>query len=82
MKVKVTQSCLTLCDPWTTVLRGILQTRVLEWVALPFSKDIPNPEIEPSSPTLQADSLPAELQGKPENTGMGSLSLLQQTFLT
>ena len=43
---------------------------------------IPNPGIEPRSPTLQADSLPAEPQGKPRNTGMGSLSLLQQIFLT
>ena len=33
-------------------------------------------------PTLQADSLPAEPQGKPKNTGVGSLSLLQGIFLT
>ena len=38
--------------------------------------------IEPRSPTLQADSLPAEPQGKPKNTGVGSLSLLQWIFLT
>ena len=37
---------------------------------------------ESQSPTLQADSLPAEPQGKPKNTGLGSLSLLQQTFPT
>ena len=41
-----------------------------------------NPGIEPRSPTLQVDSLPAEPQGKPKNTGVGSLSLLQQIFLT
>ena len=34
------------------------------------------PRIEPRSPTLQADSSPAEPQGKPKNTGVGSLSLL------
>ena len=34
------------------------------------------------SPTLQVDSLPAESQGKPKNTELGSLSLLQQIFLT
>ena len=34
------------------------------------------------SPTLQADSLPAEPQGKPKNTGVGSLSLLLQIFLS
>ena len=41
-----------------------------------------NPGIEPRSPTLQADSLPAEPQRKPKNTGVGSLYLLQQIFLT
>ena len=35
----------------------------------------------PRSPVLQADSLPAEPQGKPKNTGVGSLSFLQQIFL-
>ena len=42
----------------------------------------PNPGIEPRSPTLQVDSLPAEPQGKPKNTGVGCLSLLQQIFPT
>ena len=51
---------------------------------LPFSSlgDLPNPGIEPRSPALQADSLPAEPQGKPKNTGIGRLSLLQRIFLT
>ena len=44
--------------------------------------DLPNPGIEPSSPTVQADSLPSEPPGKPKNTGVGSLSLLQGNFLT
>ena len=35
--------------------------RILEWVAYPFSRNLPNPEIEPGSPALLADSLPAEL---------------------
>ena len=42
--------------------------------------DLPNPGTEPRSPTLQADSLPAEPQGKPKNTGVGSLFLLQRIF--
>ena len=75
--MKVSQSCLTLCDPATHTVHGILQARILEWVAFPSSRDIPNPGIEPKSPTLQADSLPAEPQGKPQNTGVGSQSLLQ-----
>ena len=38
MKVKVTQSCLTLCDPMDYTVHGILQARILEWVAFPFSR--------------------------------------------
>ena len=43
---------------------------------LPFPSpgDLPNPGIEPRSPALQADSLRSEPQGKPKNTGVGSLS--------
>ena len=46
------------------------------------SGDLPNPGIEPRSLTLQADYLPAEPPEKPKNTGVGSLSLLQQIFPT
>ena len=38
MKVKVTQSCLTLCDLMDYTVCGILQVRLLEWVAFPFSR--------------------------------------------
>ena len=58
-------SCVQLCDPMDYTVHGILQARILEWVAVPFSKDLPNPGIKPRSPTLQADSLPAEPQEKP-----------------
>ena len=44
--------------------------------------DCRNPGIEPRSPTLQVNSLPTEPQGKPKNTGVGNLSLLQQIFPT
>ena len=44
--------------------------------------DVPNRGIKPRSPALQADSLPAEAQWKPKNTGVGSLSLLQEIFPT
>ena len=59
-----------------------LQARILEWVAMPSSRDLPNPEVEPRSPTLQADSLPFEPPGKPKNTGVGNLSLFQYIFPT
>ena len=79
MKVKVSQSCPTLCD----TVDGILQARILEWVAFfPSPGDLPNPGVEPGSPALQKNSLPAEPQEKPKNTGVGSLSLLQRIFLT
>ena len=65
LKVKVAQSCLTRCNPMDYTVHGILQTRILEWVVIPFSPgDLPNPGIEPRSPTLQADSLPAEPPGE------------------
>ena len=38
----------------------ILQARILEWVAITFSRDLPNPGTEPKSPASQADSLPSE----------------------
>ena len=44
---------------------GILQARILEWVAMYSPGDLPNPVIEPRSPALQADSLLSELPGKP-----------------
>ena len=65
LKVKVTQSCLTLCDPIDYKAHGILQARILEWVAFLFSGDLPDPWIKPRSPALQAASLPTELSGKP-----------------
>ena len=46
-------------------VHGILQARILEWVAFPSPGDLPNPGIEPRFPTLQVDSLPAKPQGKP-----------------
>ena len=45
-------------------------------------RDLPNPGIKSRSQALQADSLPSEPPGKPKNTGVGSLSLLQGIFLT
>ena len=36
--MKVAQSCPTLCDPMDYTVHGILQARILEWVAFPFSK--------------------------------------------
>ena len=67
---KSLQSCRTLCNsidgsPPGSPIPGILQARILEWVAIPFSKDHPDPRIKPGSCALQADSLPSEPPGKP-----------------
>ena len=43
IQVKVTQSCLTLCNPMACTVHGILQARILEWVAFPFSKGSSQP---------------------------------------
>ena len=71
VKVLVTQSYLTLRPQGLWSLgssdHGILQARILEWVAIPFSRDLPDPGIEPGSPALQANSLPAKLPRKPRN---------------
>ena len=56
------------------------ESRSVVWVAFPFSRESSHPGIEPRSPTLQADSLPAEPQGNPKNAGVGSLPFLQQIF--
>ena len=63
-KVLVVQLCLTLCDPMDPG-SSILQARILEWVAIPFSRGFPDPGIKPRSSTLQADSLLFEPQGNP-----------------
>ena len=44
-------------------VHGILQARILPWVAISFSKDLPDTGIEPWSPALQADSLLSEPPG-------------------
>ena len=67
----VAQSCPTLCSPMDysppgpSVL-GILQSRTLGCVAIPFSGDLRDTGIEPRSPALQVDSLPAVPPGKPD----------------
>ena len=68
VKVLVTQSCLTLHDPMDYSLpgssvHGIFQARVLEWVAISFSRDLPKPGMEPTSPALAGGLLPLSHQG-------------------
>ncbi|CAN0226235.1 unnamed protein product [Rangifer tarandus platyrhynchus] len=70
MQCLVTQSCPTLCDPVDcsqpdSSVHGIFQAKILEWVPKPSSRRSSQPRDRTRSPTLQVDSLPAELPGKP-----------------
>ena len=83
----VPQLCLTLCEPMDSnqpgsSVHGISQARILEGVAIPFSRGSSQLRDQTQSPALQADYLPSEPPGKPKNIGVVSLALLQGIFLT
>ena len=66
----VAQLCPTPPDPMDysppgSSVHRIFQARILEWVAIPFSRDLPDPGIKPGSPALWVDTLPSEPPGKP-----------------
>ena len=71
LKVLVTQLCLTLCDPVDcsppSSVNGILQARILEWVAIPFCRASSWTRHQTWSPALQADFLPSEPPEKANN---------------
>ena len=56
-------------NPWTaahqTPLSGISQARILEWVAISFSRDLPNEGMEPETPALEGSFFTTEPSGKP-----------------
>ena len=60
----VTKLCLTFCSLPGSSVHGLFQVRILEWVAISFSRGSSPPKIEPGSPALQVDSLSTELPGK------------------
>ena len=65
VKVFIEQSCLILCNPKGcgsagSSVHGILHARILEWVAILFSGDLPYPRIKPRSLALQVDALLSE----------------------
>ena len=64
--MKVTQLCPTLHDCMDYIVHGILQARILEWAAFPFSRESSQPRDQTQFPTLQADSLPADTRGAQE----------------
>ena len=69
-KMSVSRSCPALrnpvdCGPPGSSVHGVSQSRILEWVAISFSRRLPDPGIEPGSSAWQADSLPSKPPGKP-----------------
>ena len=80
--MKVAQSCLTVGDPMEYTVHGILQVRIMESVALPYSRAYSQPRDQAQASHIKANSSPADPQGKPKNAVVGSLSLLQQSFPT
>ena len=65
---EVAQLCPALCDPMDcsppgSSIHGILQARILEWVAISFPRGSSDPGIEPGSLALQADALTSEPPG-------------------
>ena len=85
-EVKVAQLCPILGypverSPPDSSVHGIPQAIILEWAAMPFSRDLPNPGIKSRSPALQADSLRFELLGKPYQTPSLASNKMLQTQL-
>ena len=71
LAAKWLHSCLTLCDPTDcsppgSSARGILQARILEWIAMPSPEDLPDPGIKRESPALQAVALPLPAEALPQ----------------
>ena len=71
-----------LCDPMDYTAHGILQARILEWVNFPFSRGSFQPRNQTQVSRIAGRFFTRKPQGKPKNTGMGSLSLLQGIFPT
>ena len=80
----VTQSGPTPCNPWAVAhqapLHGVLQARILEWTAMPSSRGSFQPRDQTHVSRTACEFLTILAPGKPKNTGVGSLSLLQGIF--
>ena len=83
---EVAQSCPTLCNPWTVAHQAPPSmgfSRQEYWSGLPFPSpgDLPDPGIEPRSPTLQADALTSAPPGEPHKTPkLSKMGAFQKKF--
>ena len=96
VKMKVAQLCSTLCDPTDCIVHGILQARILEWVAFPFSRGSSQPGGRTQVSYIAGGFFtswatrkvqyffkpPFLVWGGAKNTGVGCHSLLQEIFPT
>ena len=82
MKVKVTQSCLTFCDPLDCTVHGILQARILEWVTSPFSRGSSQPRDRTQVSCIAGGFFTSWATREAQKYWSGSLSLLQRIFPT
>ena len=71
VKVKVPQSCPTLCDPMDYTVHGILQAGILEWGAVPFSRGSSQPRDRTQVSRTAGGFFTSWATGKPKNTGVG-----------
>ena len=81
----VTQSCPILCDlmdcsPSGSSVPGVLQARILEWIAIPSPGDLPYPGIEAGSLALQTDSVLSESPRKPKSKGFAMVKMQKLMF--
>ena len=70
-------------SPPSSSVHGILQARILEWVSISSPGDLPDPGIEPRSPTLQADALTSVPPGKlsDEQIDINFINILKRTCM-
>ena len=73
MKVKVAQSCPTLCDPMDYTIHGILQARILEWVAIPFFRGSSQPRDRNQVSCIAGKSVTSWATREAMNTNLGKL---------
>ena len=80
MKVKVTQSCLTLCDPMDYSVHGILQARILEWVAFPFSRGSSQPRGQTQVSRIAGRLFTSWATGEAHNRGRAQFAVSGLSF--
>ena len=82
VKVKVAQSCLTLCNPMNNTVSGILKVRILEWVAVPFSKGSSQPRDQTQVFSSEGGFFTSWATNNPFHKDMILILVLKGVFVT